>query len=221
MADWTRTNLSCTNPEIISSGSTFYKNTDSILLGSEDNVFHYLTDSSFMHEELIELSKIHPDQTFTATTWEDTEYYDRVIWRVIYHSGKWNEISKKPGYVFTYPINSDEELTKKFMARINLYLERIERTRHNIKGEKEFDLISHEKDNDGFSSYLTITWENQDHRFIATNKYGYMFEIEYQNKDKENLQKLKEKLNLLELELDAIRKAKENETDDSEDFLPF
>lgn len=221
MADWTRTNLSCTNPEIISSGSTFQKNTKSKLLGSNDNIFHYLTERDSMHEEIIELSKVHPNQTFTATTWDDTAYYFRVLYTTVYHRGMHHEINMKPGYVFSYPCMLDEELKRRLIAHIKLYLERIEKTTYNKYGEKDFDLISHKEDIDGFSSYLTITWENEDHRFIATNKCGYMFDIEYKSKDRENLQKLREKLQLQKHEADACRKKSENDNDNSEYIFPF
>jgi len=66
---------------------------------------------------------------------------------------------------------------------------------------------------DDLRSYLTFAWETEDHRFTGINRYDYLIEISYENKDKENLEHLRNEVTLL--------KEKLAKKDCSNDGLPF
>lgn len=185
MGYYSITNLSCTNPKILSSGSTYNQNTNSEFLGIENGKSHYRTWKSNMHQEILELSELHPDETFTETWWWDENYLKRILWTGVYFNGKYKELKMEPGYVFIEPSKGivDDNLVKRFSEHVMLYVERINLIEEDPEKGTKFNFLSHEMDGDGFCSHISITWENADHKFTAINKVGYMINIEYEKKE--------------------------------------
>lgn len=59
-----RTNLKCTNPELISRGSEFCINSKSEIMGSADGEMHFISRNGGMENDIEELSKKYPDEIF-------------------------------------------------------------------------------------------------------------------------------------------------------------
>lgn len=214
MSDYSRTNLTCTRPEIIASGCTFVQASDSELIGNKGNEMHFTTHGDNMHEELLKLSIEHPGESFSARTWNDSDYYYRIIYTVTYKNGHYQEINSEPGYVFCGPSldSVDDSLSEEFQQKILCFLKEINPPKLFSQGSEEEEFPKGQYLKDGLRAYITFERETEDHRFIAENKHGYMIEIKYQSKDKENLKRLR-------LDNEILRKQL-NESDDYDNF-PF
>jgi hypothetical protein len=206
-----RTNLRCTRPELIASGSTFAQSTYSEIIEKVEDEIHFITRAGDIHEDLKKLSKQHPDVSFTAKTWNDCDFYDRTIWTIVHKNGDYKQIDATPEYVFLGPgePECDESLSEEMRNKVSHFLDEI----------KPHTLFSESGDSsqyygDGLRAYFSFIWETEDHRFIAENKHGYMIQIKYESKDKENL----ERLRVINKSLRAQLNRKD---DEGYDGLPF
>ena len=64
-----RTNVKCTNPDLIASGSTFNKKWEKFLLGIESGYTQYYCGGEYINDALFQLSMEYPHDTFTGVTW--------------------------------------------------------------------------------------------------------------------------------------------------------
>lgn len=163
--------LECTNPELISSGSTFVKESKSKLLDVSKGKSHFLTWKDTMDEEIIGLSLKFPEETFTAECHWDHLYYNRFTYFFEYSNGECKQTAREPGYVFFCPIEGlpDGEYYSVFRDHVLQYLKRLD----IVKGEEEgfrIDKLNNEKDKHGYESYITITYENDQYKWTATKK---------------------------------------------------
>jgi len=164
--------LECINPELISSGSTFVKESKSELLDVIKGKSHFLTCTNTMDEEIISLSLKFPEETFTAECHWEHLYYDRITYFFEYKNGKCKETAREPGYVFIGPLVEelpDGEDFSAFRDHVLQYLERLD----IVKGAEEgfrIDKLNNEKDKHGYESYITITYENDQYKWTATKK---------------------------------------------------
>ena len=206
-----RTNLKCSNPELISRSSEFSFNSKSDILGSRDGEMHFFSRFGGMQIDIEKLSKKYPDEIFTADMWVD-DYYGSDVHTYQIISGVSKCTKQRPGYVFSYKSNVDSVLVKIFMHKISAYLDNYFST-----FESSVSMIppihDNEKQEDDLHSYLTFAWETEDHRFTGINRYDYLIEISYENKDRENLEELRNEVKRLKEKLD--------EKDCSKDGLPF
>lgn len=186
MGYYSATNLSCTKPELIASGSTFNQNTTSELLEVKDGKAYYRTLKRSMFNEIYELSEMHPEETFTITWWWDDDYYKRVIWTEVFIDGKYKEMKVEPGYVFIpkEDFRVDKALIYRFHEVLLKYVKRIDLIREDPEDGIVFDRLNDQNFfDDDFRSHFQIIWENEDHKFVGTNKDTFDFEIEYEKKD--------------------------------------
>lgn len=183
---YSRTNLSCTRPELIASGSTFNQNTNSELLEVKDGKASYRTLNGTIHHEVDELSKLHPKETFTVTWWWDEDYYHRVICTGLFNDGKYKKVKFEPSYVFFGPTVGvvEDQLIDRFKDVIMKYVNRIDIIRDDPEEGTVFDRLNDQNFfDDDFQSHFQIIWENSEHKFIGTNDFGYLIEIKYERKD--------------------------------------
>ena len=96
-----RTNLKCSNPELISKESEFFKNAKSELLSSRDGEMHFFSPWGGMKNDIEELSKKYPDEIFSADMWVD-DYYGSDIHTYQIISGVSECTKQRPGYVFSH-----------------------------------------------------------------------------------------------------------------------
>ncbi len=220
MGYYSRTNLRCSRPELIASGSTLNKKYNSNIIGCNGDAIHFLTRKFFLHEDILKLSEDNPDVTFTAITWNASEYYEQIVYTIIYSNGKYEEIGSKPNYQVSYPQLSEEATTycNEFIDKILDFVENY--PPHDLipqMGNEDHNPSSQFRDN-GLEAYLKFTWENEDHRFNAENKHWYLFEINYESKDQENLKRLRTEKDMLK----KLRKSDSGNSKDQEyDVLPF
>lgn len=206
-----RTNLKCSNPELISKGSEFSINSKSEILDSQDREMHFFSRFGGMKDDIEELSKKYPDEIFTADMWID-DYYGSDVHTYQIISGVSECTKQRPGYGFSYKSNVDSVLVKPFMDKISAYLNNYFSTFESSVYEIP-PIHDNELQEDGLHSYLTFAWETENHRFTGINRYDYLIEILYENKDKENVEKLRKDVTRL--------KEKLAEKDCSNDGLPF
>lgn len=209
-----RTNLLCTNPTIIFSGSTFSQKWAKSLMEIDKGVFKYCSRGYSLHDDLVDLSKQYPNESFTGITWEDSNIYNRIKYTLIFKNGGCKQVNCEPGYV--YGFNNDNyyemptDLFERFKKHLDRYIERIDIVRENIEEGVVFDFLNNNPDEDGFMSYYTITWENDEHKFTATRRFTSEITIKYEKK-----QSSANKRQEIEKEL------KESNEDYSTDDLPF
>ena len=120
--------LECTNPSLISSGSTFVKESNSKLLKIENNKSHFITWKSTMNNEIFRLSLIFPEDTFTENWHWDDDIYDRIIYSYEYKNGQCEVIGIEPDYLFfIHPeIKWNDEHYMAFREHVLEYLKRLD-----------------------------------------------------------------------------------------------
>ncbi len=195
--------LECTKPELISSGSTFVKESNSKLLQIVNGKSHFLTWKNTMDAEIIRLSTRYPDETFNARCHWDDDIYDRIIYHMEYKNGKCRETAREPGYVFVCYEKEipDAKILSDFREHVLQYLKRLD----IVKGIEEgfrIDKLNNEKDENGYESYITITYENDLYRLTATKKWISYVEISVEKKEPE-IDILKEIENRVRSEVDG------------------
>jgi hypothetical protein len=168
MAYWAYTVLESTNQELISPASTFVKGSNSELLKIEDGKSHFSTWKNTMDDEIIELSKLHPEETFTAECHWANEYYNRIIYLFEYRNGKCKELQRCPGYMFFLvegDIPSEEEYSA-FRNHVLKYLRRLDIVKKE-DGDFIIDKLNNEQDKNGYESFITIVYENDLYKWTA------------------------------------------------------
>lgn len=206
---WTiETKLSCTNPELICSGSTFIENTKDKLWRFEDGkpVFHIVDDN--VKEELIRLSKEHPEEVFCQMHFY--KYADNNIEKNFgaYINGRYNAVTSDPAY--TFQPNSfegvDSETYDRFQQHVLKYLKRLDLIKET-KDQITTDFLNdQEPDEEGFTSYYMVVWENDEHEFTAFKRGFSGIEVIYKRKPKRAL---------------LQKSAKSNDPYDEHDSFPF
>lgn len=184
MSYYSYTKLECTNPELISSGSTFVKESNSKLLKIIEGKSHFVTWKNTMDDEIMRLSRSHPTETFNAECHWDTEYYDRVKYFFEYKDGECKELGIKPGYVFAIPMEQlfNEEHYSIFQDHVIKYLERLDLVKEN-DGKYKIEKLNNERDQFGYESFITITYENDLYKWEATKKYISWIEVRCEKKE--------------------------------------
>ena len=185
----TITKLLCTKPDLISSGSTFSQTTHSRLLGNNNGETEYLSKEYYIIDDIIELSKKYPNETFTGVTWNDSDFYNSVSDTIVYKNGHGKVIKVEPYYQFLYPVIDDEiynKLVERFIEEVRLYIKRIDIIKEDVDDPVDgtvFDFLNDIEDDNGFKSYYTITWENDQHKFTATKRLTSNILIHYEKKE--------------------------------------
>ena len=175
--------LECTNPELISSGSTFVNESYSKLLKIENGKSHFITNKTTMIGEIYALSMKHPNETFTAEWHWDEDYYDCILYLFECKNGEFKELGLKPGYGFLYPssipVNKEEQLA--FQNHVLEYLNRLDIV---VEKDRHFtlDKINNKKDKHGYKSYFTITYENELYKWTATRTGTTCVEVSIEEK---------------------------------------
>jgi hypothetical protein len=137
-----------------------------------------------MDGEIIELSKSHPEETFIAECHWANEYYNRIIYLFEYRNGICSELGIKPGYIFFWP--KDRTIEKKdycaFKKHLMKYFDRLDNIRKE-KGDFIIDKLNNEKDQYGYESYITITYENEYYKWTAEKTGISCIEISVEKKE--------------------------------------
>jgi hypothetical protein len=168
MSYYSYTILESTNPELLSSGSTFVKESNSELLKIKESKAHFLTWKATMDNEIIKLSLKHSGETFTAECHWANEYYNRIIYLFEYRNGKCKELQRCPGYMFFLvdgDIPSEEEYSA-FRNHVLKYLRRLDIVKKE-DGDFIIDKLNNEQDKNGYESFITIVYENDLYKWTA------------------------------------------------------
>ena len=210
MSYYSYTILECTNPELISSGSTFVRDSKSKLLKIKDGKSHFLTRKDTMDREIIELSMNHPGETFNVKWHWDEDYCDCIIYLYECKNGEFRKLGIEPGYTFVYlsniTVNKEEQLA--FQSHVLEYLNRIDLV-IEMEGSFTIDKLNNKKDKKGYESYITITYENDFYKWTATKKWISWIEVTCEKKEP--------KINPLE----EYEKEMEFDLNNDSDELPF
>jgi hypothetical protein len=198
MSYYSYTVLECTNPELISSGSTFVKESlYSSLFKIENGKSHFLTNSKTMYREIFDLSIKNPAESFTGEWHWDEDYWDCILYRFECKNGEFKSLGIKPGYVFFGPENQicSKEDFSAFRDHVIKYLERLDFVKEQ-DGKYKIDKLNNEKDQNGYESYITITYENDLYKWTATKKWISWIEVTCEKKEPkvDPLKKFEEKL---------------------------
>jgi hypothetical protein len=179
------TRVSCTDPALLATGSTFNQEWKDFILAIENGETIYHCRKEYLNDAIVELSKQHPDVTFTGVTWTDDDFEDCVEFTSIIKNGKVDWVNMAPHYQILFPVIDYDEynsLTGRFKEQIDRYLKRLDIVREDPEEGVVFDFLNDKKDADGFKSYFTITWENDEHIFTATKRYTSQVIVGYEKK---------------------------------------
>ena len=179
------TRVTCTDPDLIASGSTFNQEWKDFILAIKNGETIYHCRKEYLNDAIVELSKQHPDVTFTGVTWTDDDFEDCVEFTSIIKNGKVDVVNMAPHYQILFPVIDDAEynsLIDRFKEHIDQYLKRLDIVREDPEDGVAFDFLNDKKEKDGFKSYYTITWENDEHRFTATKRYTSHVIVGYEKK---------------------------------------
>ena len=185
MGYYVRTDLKCTNPELISSGSTFNEEWSHELKEIKNGVTSYCCKKQYLNDAVKELSKSHPTETFTGRTWINDNILEYRIYTAIIKNGIESIVDVEPGYSFLFPPIDDEEyqsLIEEFKKHVDNYLKRIDLFHKGSDQGFEYNFLNDKVDDNGFKSYYTITWGNDKHIFTATRRYPSLVMVDYQRK---------------------------------------
>ena len=193
------TAVECTNPELISSGSTLVKELKAELIDVSKGKSYFLSRLGTLDEEIISLSLKFPEETFKAKCHWDHLYFDRITYFFEYKNGECKETARKPGYVFIGPEvgSPDGEHFSAFREHVLQYLRRLD----IVKGEEEgfrIDQLNCDKDKHGYYSYITITYENDRYKWTATKKGISYILVSFEKKEPQK-HNSGEKTDLIEL----------------------
>ncbi len=210
MSYYSNTILESTNPELLSSGSTFVKESNSELLKIKEGKAHFLTWKATMDDEIIKLSLKHSGETFTAEFTWDSEYYNRKIYFLEYKNGECRQVGIKPDYLFMCPEHEtfNEEHYSALREHVLEYFKRLDIVKAE-NGKFEIDILGESQNQYGYKSFITITCENDIYKWTATRIGLSMIEVTCEKKEP--------KINPLKAYEDNLKK-RENEDDDN---LPF
>jgi len=184
MSYYSYTKLECTNPELISSASTFVKESNSMLLKITEGKSHFLTRKGTMVSEIFELSRNHPKETFTVEWHWDDDYYDCILYSFECKNGEFSKLAIKPGYIFVCPqpqIYSKEQFSA-FQDHVIKYLDRLDLVKEK-DGKYKIDKLNNKKDQYGYESFITITYENDLYKWTATKKWISWIEVTCEKKE--------------------------------------
>ncbi len=207
------TKVKCTKPELFYTGSTFNKEWKDFIIDVKSGVTEYYCAKEYLNNALRELSKEHPEVTFSGITWIDDDYENAIDYTFILKAGSYEYVKMAPHYQIFFPIIKDEDykrLAEKFSEQIHHYLNRIDLVIEDVGDESTFDFLNDKEDEEGFKSYVTITWENEYHKFTATKRFTSHVIVDYQ------------RINPSEKEQTKIDEHHSNDNqDDSYESLPF
>ena len=195
MGYYVRTDLKCTNPELISTGSTFNQEWSHELQEIKNGITSYCSRKQYLNDAVKELSKLHPAETFTGRTWIDDNFEEYRIYTAIIRNGIESIVDVEPGYTFLFPPIDDEEyhgLIEGFKKHVDNYLKRIDLFHENSERGFEYDFLNDKVDDNGFKSYYTITWGNDKHIFTAKRRYPSLVIVDYKRIIPENTNSKKE-----------------------------
>lgn len=182
------TNVQCTNPELIASGSTFNKKCKEFILTIESGTSKYYCIGQDFNDALFQFSREHPLETFTGVTWNDSLYYHCIEFTLIINNGEYKQVKSEPHYTYALlSCNMDEipkGLYKRFRDHFKCYSERIDIIHRDPINGEVFDFLNDKRDQEGFSSFYTIIWENEEHKFTGTKRCESFVEVTYQRKVK-------------------------------------
>lgn len=185
MGFYVGTKVSCTNPELLATGSTFNQEWFDFIVSIEEGVTYYHCSKTYLNDALAELSRSHPEVTFNGCTWIDDDYEDAKDYTFILRNGIYEYVDMAPHYQILFPVIEDEEynsLQSRFVKQIEIYLQRIDIIKMIAEEDIVFDFLNDKVDQDGFVSYYTITWENEFHKFTATKRYTSQVIVGYEKK---------------------------------------
>ena len=186
MGFYVGTKVSCTNPELLATGSTFNQEWFDSIVSIEEGVTYYHCRKTYLNDALAELSRSHPEVTFSGCTWIDDDYENTTDYSFVLREGIYEYVDMAPHYQILFPAIEDEEynsLRSSFIKQIGSYLKRIDIKKKVAENVVDFDFLNDKIDKEGFVSYFTITWENDIHKFTATKRFASLIIVDYQRKN--------------------------------------
>jgi hypothetical protein len=176
------TTLSCSNPDLIASGSTFINNNkEQIISSAEDEVEfkHYCGD---LFDELKEISNYHPNDRFHLNVFDYLDIHNCVEWELILDNGEFEQLSSKPKYLLSgkKTVEVDSTIKEEFENKIYKFLEKYPPHTLLPKGENNDSDGAPQYHDGDMSVYLTFKWKNKKYEISAKNEFGYLVETKYE-----------------------------------------
>lgn len=184
----TVTEIRCTKSELVAPGSEFHKEWANQFWRMRNGAAEYLCRKYYIMEALDKLAEKHPQESFTGVTWRTDDIEDCEEWTVVYKDGEPIEYKIRPKYNFISQVgyNSDKDFTRlveQFTEHVGKYFQRLDRIKEKDDDGNYLDILNDQKDENGFSSFYVIYWENDQYRFRAKRRYNTMVIIDFERKE--------------------------------------
>lgn len=183
----TVTEIRCTKPDLVGPGSEFHKEWEDQYWRMRNGAAEYVCRKYYLAEALGRLAEKHPQESFTGVTWRTDDVSDCEEWTIVYENGEPIEYTKKPKYNFMSQVgyNSDKDFTRlvgQFTEHVEKYFQRLDLIKEDENEDYYLDILNDQEDENGFSSFYVIYWENDQYRFRASRKYNTSVIIDFERK---------------------------------------
>lgn len=184
----TVTEIKCTKPDLVGPGSEFNTEWADQYWRTRNGAAEYVCRKYYILESLEEYSKKYSEETFTANVWRTDDIEDCEEWKIVYKDGEPIEYQIRPKYNFMSQVgyNSDKDFTRlveQFTEHVEKYFQRLDRIKEKDDKGNYLDILNDQKDENGFSSFYVIYWENDQYRFRAKRRYNTMVIIDFERKE--------------------------------------
>jgi hypothetical protein len=154
MSYYSHTIIECSNPNLINSESTFVKETDSMFHETINGQSHFFTWRNTMDEEIVKLSKRHPEDSFTTECHWDKESPNSLIYKDEFKNGIQKLLGVEPEYFFCRPVNEypNKKHFETFQNHVLKYLSRLDVVKA-IDGGSKIAKLDGEEDKYGSEQY--------------------------------------------------------------------
>ena len=158
------TKIRCSRPELVNSGSEFYRKWDGLIHSERDGMVVILSENYHLIEDLKRLSSENPEVTFTGITWSSVGLLENGTWIVVFQAGVEIDVKLEPFYhIPKLAKQTDDkdflELLPQFKQDLRLSFERFDLPDQDIENENYMEFLTVEKDQEGSYSYYLVHWK--------------------------------------------------------------
>ena len=137
MSSWNRTDLECSNREVVKTCASIpcisINGVEEKYWDSETKIRLY-TANSCPEEEIIEISKLFPDDVITCHYFFDSDDYTKV-YVVEYLNGKQKNVDLKPGYHVSCISSLNEKDGNRIWDKVHYFCRKLDTVEENLIGD--------------------------------------------------------------------------------------
>jgi hypothetical protein len=214
MNDKNKTRISCTNPDLIGTGSDFVTDNKDQLIKYEENNVEFEHLGWEFHHQLMDYSMLHPEETFHMNVDEALNFFSSVDYTLELKDGDYERVDAKPNYYVMEQVDGSIDFVKRsiFTDKLLSFLEAFPPHKLLPQNNLTDDGLSPQCNYDGLEVFLTFKYDDLDFSVRATNESGYFisakFHLKTDEEKKEDQVKIEESnqefTELIKKQIDSI-----------------